>query len=154
MKLVTFTRFFFTTALVSAAAYGLDAKPAMCDELAPTVYDVSGDGLHVTYATATADGTPRLTFVGPFGELDFSGPEIRTVAYGDVGTLVSVTIQRTIDTGSTSFTLVIPPVLMQGSEAPIEIVGISTHHRFSVFRRFNQGQIDSYAPVTLTGTAR
>lgn len=119
----------------------------------PTLYDVSGEGLHITYATGAADGVPHLHLSDSDGERDFSGPEIRTVASGDVGTLVSVTIVRTIDSGSTSLTLVVPPVVLEDAAAPVTLVGVTTHHRFSVVPMFNRGQIDSYSTIPLSGTA-
>jgi hypothetical protein len=67
-----------------------------------------------------------------------------------------VTIRRTIDTGSTSFTLVVPRVRLAAgqTESDVEVVGITTRHRFSVVHRFNLGQLDEYGEVTLKGTAR
>jgi hypothetical protein len=120
-----------------------------------SVFDVSGDGLHVTYTTAGSD-EPHFTFVGPTRTLSFTGPEIRTLHSPDVGTLVSVTIRRTVDSGSTSFTLVIPPVVLDSPEATarVEAIGITTVHRFSVSPRFRLGQLASYSEVTLSGTAR
>jgi len=120
-----------------------------------TVFDVSGDGLHVTYTTAGSD-EPHLTFVSPTRTLSFTGPEIRTLQSPDVGTLVSVTIRRTVDSGSTSFTLVIPPVVLGSPDATarVEVLGLTTVHRFSVVPRFRLGQLASYSQVTLSGTAR
>jgi hypothetical protein len=121
-----------------------------------TAFDVSGDGLHVTYTTAGPDGQPHLTFASTSRNLSFAGDQIRTVASPDVGTLVSVTIWRTVDSGAASFTLVVPRVILAApdGEAHVELVGITTMHRFSVVRRFNRGQLDGYSQVTLTGTAK
>jgi hypothetical protein len=157
MTHAAFTRFVPLAAFVCAAAVGLQPKRASGDERAASVYDVSGDGIHVTYATGAADGMPHMTYSGPLGDREFSGSEIRTVAAGDMGTLVSVTLHLTVDTGSTTFTLVIPPVILDGGAdgaVPLEAMGITTHHRFSVVPRFNLGQIATFAPATLTGTAR
>ncbi len=145
-----------------AAAAGITALLALRsasareDGTPPTVYDVTGSGLHVTYSTGAGDGKPHLTFVGPRGTVEFSGDEIRTVQTPDLGTLVSVTTMRTIDSGSTTFTLVVPPVVLEPpeTEASIEILGITTAHRFTVVRRFNRGQRACYSQVVLSGTAR
>lgn len=121
-----------------------------------TTFDVSSDGLHVTYTSAGPDGQPHLTLVSAARDLSFTGDQIRTAVSPDLGTLVSVTIWRTVDAGSTSFTLIVPPVILASpdAEASVELVGITTVHRFSVVRRFNRGQRDSYSQVTLTGKAR
>jgi hypothetical protein len=121
-----------------------------------TAFDVSSEGLHVTYTTAGTDGQPHLTFVSAAWNLSFAGDQIRTVPSTDVGTLVSVTIRRTVDSGATSFTLIVPRVILAApdGEANVELVGITTTHRFSVVRRFNRGQLDGYSEVRLTGTAR
>lgn len=137
-------------AVTSAAAPTTTGTAVMA-----TSYDVSSsDGVHVVYTAAAAE--PRLTYETSGQTQSFHGGEIRTVAAGDVGTLVSVTIRRTIDTGSTSFTLIVPRVrLGEGqTEGDVEVVGITTRHRFSVVPRFNQGQLDEYGEVTLKGTAR
>jgi hypothetical protein len=88
--------------------------------------------------------------------LSFAGEQIRTVAAPDLGTVVSVTIWRTVDSGATSFTLIVPRVILAAAdaEARVELVGITTRHRFSIVRSFNRGQLDGYSEVTLTGTAR
>jgi hypothetical protein len=119
-------------------------------------FDVSSEGLHVTYTTAGPDGQPHLTFVSAAYNLSFSGDQVRTVAAPDLGTLVSVTIRRTVDSGSTSFTLIVPRVVLAApdGEARVELIGITTMHRFSVVRSFNRGQLEGYSEVTLRGTVR
>ena len=139
-----------------ASGVGGRVSPSPGETATPTTFDVSSEGLHVTYTTAGPDGQPHLTFVSATRNLSFVGDQIRTVVAPDLGTLVSVTIWRTIDTGSTSFTLIVPRVILAAPdvEASVEMVGITTRHRFGVVRRFNRGQLDSSSQVTLTGTAR
>ncbi len=77
----------------------------------------------------------------------------------DIGTLVSVTIIRTVDTGSTSFTVLLPRVniVQQGpvSSAPVWTRGIRTAHAgpFSPPFPFGHGEQDFYTVIELTGTA-
>ena len=79
--------------------------------------------------------------------------EIRA-ATSEIGTLVTVTIRRTVDSGSTSFTLLVPTVnLEQTNQAAINTVGITTIHRFSLIPNFNRGQTEFYTVTELTGTA-
>jgi hypothetical protein len=70
--------------------------------------------------------------------------------------LVSVTIVNTIDTGSTTFSLLIPKVNLDRTthEASIKTEGIVTRHKFSVIPRFNTGQTEDYQFLILTGTAK
>ena len=86
----------------------------------------------------------------------FKCDEIRVIKETDLGILVSVAIRMTVDTGSTSFTVVIPRIKeTDGQSAPINIitVGITTVRRFSVVPALLIGQIDNYTTVALSGTA-
>jgi hypothetical protein len=143
-------------ALALAALPSTEPRTALAATTPASVFDLSGDGLHVTYTSTGPDGQPHLRFTSPTLTLGFTGTEIRTVAAPDLGTLVSVTIRRTVDSGSTSFTLVVPPVVLDSPDAtaPVQVLGITTVHPFSVVRRFRLGQLAAYSEVTLTGTAR
>jgi hypothetical protein len=140
------------SAIVLASVANAGPAAALAPTRTPSTYDVSSGAVHVVYTTAGAGGQPQLTYESSDRALSFRGDEIRTVT-GDMGTLVSVTIRMTIDTGSTSFTLVVPRVrLGEGqTEGEIETVGITTRHRFSVVPRFNEGQVDEYGELTLWG---
>jgi hypothetical protein len=84
--------------------------------------------------------------------LQFSGSNIRQVD-SDVGALVSVTIVESIDTGSTTFSLLIPRVtLWNGQPAHIRTVGVTTLHRLTVDTPAH-GQLDTYYLHHLSGTA-
>jgi hypothetical protein len=127
--------------------------------VAPNLYDLSGrlpggHTLHVTYSTRGFDGKPHLSYQDGTQGLSFSGDQIRVVE-ADIGMLVSVTIRMTVDTGSTSFSVLIPRVNLPagpGQSAPIASDGITTVHRFSVLPM--HGQLDLYSVVKLSGTAR
>lgn len=119
----------------------------------PTLYQRQGSHLHVTYATTGVDGKPHVTYQDASRTLSFVGDEVRTLS-SEIGDLVSVSIHRTVDTGSTSFTLLVPHVnLGQATSAPIKTERITTIHRFSVVSARNQGQTELYSVVALTGTA-
>ena len=117
----------------------------------PNHYQVSGKHLHVSYATTGIDGKPKFTYQDLHQTLSFSGEEIRSVQT-DVGTSVSVTIRLTVDTGGTTFTLLIPRVSIPGEQSvPIQTIGITTVHKFSVIPII--GQRDLYHTTHLTGNA-
>jgi hypothetical protein len=66
-----------------------------------------------------------------------------------------VTIQMTVDSGSTTFTLLVPRVNLNALNDSVQITteGITTHHRFSVIPAAMHGQLDTYSVQALTGTA-
>jgi len=76
----------------------------------------------VDYETTSFIGQPVLNLTqGPGPIRHFSGSQIRT-ANTEIGTLVSVTTHMTIDTGSTSFSILIPA---------ISLTSISNHQKFA-----------------------
>lgn len=120
----------------------------------PNLYNVSGGGIHVVYSTSGIDGKPHLSYHDAFRSLSFTGDQIRTVPVSDLGTIVSVTTFMTVDTGSTTFSLLLPAVNLGTSlSVPISTDGITTAHRFSVIPAFSHGQREFYTVTPMTGTA-
>jgi hypothetical protein len=118
-----------------------------------TLYELSGKHLHITYSTKGPDGKPHFTYQDLHQTLQLSGDEIRG-ANTEIGTLISVTIRLTVDTGGTSFSVLLPRVTIPGEQSvPIRTDGITTLHKFSVVPM--TGQRDFYTVTPLTGsTAR
>jgi hypothetical protein len=84
----------------------------------------SSDGnTKVDYETSSFIGQPTLNLTqGPGGPIrHFTGSQIRT-RNSEIGTLITVTTQMTIDTGSTSFSVLIPA---------ISLAAISDHKTFA-----------------------
>ena len=109
--------------------------------------------LHVVYSTTSITGQPHLQYNDAIQTLAFTGDQIRTTE-SPIGTLVTVTTRRTVDTGSTTFTLVIPQInLGKSMSAHINTFGITTIHRFSVVTPLNLGQTELYTVTELLGTA-
>jgi hypothetical protein len=74
----------------------------------------SSDGTtQVEYETASFIGQPSLNLTQPPGHpiRHFSGAQIRTL-HTEIGTWVSVTTQMTVDTGSTSFSVLLPAITL------------------------------------------
>jgi hypothetical protein len=133
----------------AAAAPGITAAALRT----PNLYQVSGHHLHVTYSTSGFDGRPHFTYQDATQVLSFTGDQIRT-DQTEIGTLVSVTIHLTVDSGSTTFTLLVPRVnLGPSNQAPIATEGITTLNRFSLVPVLDLGQTQRYSVVALTGTA-
>jgi hypothetical protein len=121
--------------------------------LSPNLYLLQGHQLHITYSTTGFDGNPHFTYQDARHTLNFVGKEIRTLDT-EIGTLVSVTIVQTVDTGSTTFTLLVPKINLGSSKkASVKTEGITTIHRFSIIPIFNQGQTEIYSVIPLSGSA-
>ncbi|HEV3042197.1 MAG TPA: hypothetical protein VHA33_30840 [Candidatus Angelobacter sp.] len=120
----------------------------------PNLFRLHGHNLQVTYSTSGFDGIPHLQYHDAFQTLHFSGDQIRTQPT-EIGTLVTVTIRMTVDSGSTAFTLLVPNVNLEEETNMVDITtfGITTIRRFSIVPEFNEGQLDSYAVTELRGTA-
>ena len=126
---------------------------------APNQYHLHGGGITVSYypeGFGPIPATGPITFIyqDTHVALSFPASEVRTVAVEDLGTLVSVTLKRTVDVGSTSFSLLIPRVNVVPRGAPVAITteGITTVHR-TPFLPPGHAQLDTYTVTRLTGTA-
>jgi hypothetical protein len=119
----------------------------------PNLYSLSGSHVHLSYATTGIDGKPHLTYQDSTRSLSFSGDEIQSVDTW-AGTLVSVTIVKTVDTGSTSFSFFLPSVnidpIVLGAPWPVHTEGITTIHRIGLL---NRGQLNAFTVVALHGSA-
>ncbi|MBD2518028.1 hypothetical protein H6G93_24210 [Nostoc sp. FACHB-973] len=121
----------------------------------PTSYQLENkqQQLKVNYSTTSFTGEPRLQYQKGRQILQFAGKEIRTQDT-EIGTLVTVTIYRTVDNGSTTFSLLIPAVnIGVSNKADIVTKGITTVNRFSTIPLFNEGQTQTYTVTPLSGTA-
>jgi hypothetical protein len=122
--------------------------------ITPNIYNLQSAQLSVKYSTGTLGSLKSFEYQDAFQTFIFKDNEIRSVST-EIGTLVTVTIRRTIDTGSTSFTLLVPTINLPelNKEVQITTQGITTIHRFSIIPRLNQGQTELYSVTQLTGVA-
>jgi hypothetical protein len=119
----------------------------------PTLYELSGNGIHVTYATSSLQGQPQFNYHDAFQARNFTGNQIQT-ADTILGRLVTVFLVQTVDSGSTTFTLLVPSVNLPPSKvANITTEGITTLHKFAIVKP-PQGQTELYTVHKLHGTAR
>jgi hypothetical protein len=133
----------------------------MAQFVTPNLWTLSGGVTHIRYSTEPIifGGTHFSIQEGSGPTRTFSGNDIRRVEVPDIGTLISVTLERAIDTGSTTFTLLLPRVNLvpQGaiSSAPVSTIAITTRHDgpFTPPFPFGHGQQDFYQVIDLTGTA-
>ena len=100
--------------------------PAL-QNVAPNQWDVAGGSIRVRYSTVALVGPaggPHRLYQDGFRNLKFSGDQIRVSNVADLGSIVSVTLQLTVDAGSTTFSLLLPQtnIVQQG---PVSSVPIS-----------------------------
>ena len=79
----------------------------------PNRYVMQGGTTKVDYETSSFIGQPVLNLTQGTGPTrHFTGSQIRTLNT-EIGTLVTVTTHMTIDTGSTSFSVLIPAISLK-----------------------------------------
>jgi hypothetical protein len=126
----------------------------------PNQYHVHGGGISVAYypdgfgPILEGRGPLHLVYQDAFRSLAFYGDEVRTVGVSDLGTVVSVTIVQTVDTGYTSFSLLVPDVDLPTDQSSvfIQTEGITTVHRIFV-AAIGHPQSETYTVTSLNGTA-
>ncbi|PXW91165.1 hypothetical protein C8R34_10174 [Nitrosomonas sp. Nm84] len=143
--LILITSFFLAT---TSLALAVSLTPQ-----SPNLYILQGNDLRITYSTTSFDGKPQLNYDDGITTKSFRGDEIRKVGT-ELGTLVSVTIRTTVNSGSTTFTILIPQINLDSTmEANIKTESIITRHKAITPSSLNYGQLDSYKLVVLSGTA-
>jgi hypothetical protein len=115
--------------------------------LEPTLFELTGDGVQITYSTRSFEGPPQFRY----NDRTFTGGEIRTQV-SELGMEVSVTLQiRLVDVGGTVLTLLLPEVILgETTEQSFQTLAILTN-RAEVVR---PGAQLSYTVLRLQGTAR
>jgi hypothetical protein len=132
--------------------------------VAPNLWNLSGGEIHVRYWTFTlgpirqGDEPPHFTYHDSYRTLSFHGNEIRSVNVPDLGTLVTVTLVLTVDTGSTTFTVLLPRVNIvsdgPSTSVPVSTEGVRTVHAGPLGLAFAHGQEEFYPLMSLTGDSR
>jgi len=98
----------------------------MATKKAPNLYELSGEGIAVTYSTTSIDGKPRFTVKKGRQTLSFSGDEITSLGT-NIGTLVSIVITKTVDKGFTSLSVLLPAIqLTDSKKQSFRTIGITT----------------------------
>jgi hypothetical protein len=120
----------------------------------PNQYQLTGDGLQITYTPGNDNGQPQLDYQGSHGNLTFTANDIRSEETMP-GTLITVFLVRTVDTGSVTLTLLLPGVNLAGTtEQPIQTIAIETQNLFSILDRNKARQTQTYQVYNLQGTAQ
>lgn len=122
----------------------------------PDSYHFFGDGISVSFLPVGAGGVAHFTYHDSQRTLQFTGDQIRKVQVSDLGTVISVTLVMTVDSGSTTFSLLLPAINLpnqRGASVGISTEGITTVHRLSIVPGLNYGQRELYKVTQLRGTA-
>ena len=120
----------------------------------PNQYQLTSDGLQITYTSSNDNGQLELGYQGSHGNLTFTANDIRSEETM-LGTLLTVFLVRTVDTGSVTLTLLLPGVNLAGTtEQPIQTIAIETQNLFSILDRNKARQTQAYQVYNLQGTAR
>ena len=118
----------------------------------PTLWELAGEHISVTYSTTSISGQPNLTYFGPQGRFAYSTDEINATDT-ELGTEVTVTLPGFTDEDQTAFTVLLPPVRSDDhSPIAIETLGITTLKRSSIAGP-PPGQDYSYTVTPLSGEA-
>jgi hypothetical protein len=115
--------------------YSTELEKVMADSLRYDFQPAPGvRGPSIKYSTSSLQGGPTFDYQDPFTHKTFSGDQIKIVESKDFGTAVSVTLMLTPDRGSTTLTLMLPTVVFDAQNHPIDIgaLSITTMHDFSI----------------------
>lgn len=134
--------------------------PPSPELVSPNQYHLTGGGLTISYypdgyGPIGPSGATQLVYQDGHDSLTFVTGQVRILDVADLGTLLSVTIQKSVDVGSTTFTLLLPSVQLpasSGSSAPITTQGITATHRI-LAGAIGHAQRETYVVTPLSGTA-
>jgi hypothetical protein len=123
----------------------------MPPQTTPNHYELSGEGLSVTYSTTSIDGKPRFTFKKGQKTLSFAGKQIASIEAG-IGTLVSVVIANVPDKGTRTFSVLLPAIRLATRKQAFRAIGIITVAKTTIGGP-PPGVQQTYTTVVLRGSA-
>ena len=120
----------------------------------PNKYVLTGGGITITYLTSWFRDQPWLTYKDAHQNLNFSGNNEIRVIDTELGRIATVTISKTIDTMSTSFSVLLPQVNLSDmrSQEAFGAVGIRAVNKTELVLPAT-GARETYQTVTLEGQA-
>ncbi len=119
----------------------------------PNHFELTGDGIALTYDSAAIDGLPRLNLQREGKTTNYAGEEIH-VNRATFGTVVSVTTEVAYDALVRTLNVILPAVNIRDESAPVETLALISERRMSIGGdRLLDGQITFVSSTQLTGTA-
>jgi hypothetical protein len=118
------------------------------------LFELSGDGIQVSFSSTSILGGPILSYRDPQRSLSFQGNDIRSQET-ELGELITVTLETIPDLRTVTFTLILPivTVMRQSSGTYIRVPGVTTTNPTTIAGP-PPGPQKLYAVVTLQGTAQ
>jgi len=116
----------------------------------PNLYKLHDGAVNITYSTVP--GKAYFLYEGPQQQtIESSGDQVRVVNDPDLGTVVSISLQAS-DSGSTTFVLIVPRVVLTGDQSvSVKTMALIASRKPSSSSA--RGQLDTYSTRTLSGTA-
>ena len=126
----------------------------------PNQYHLQGGGISVSYypdgfgPPVLDRGSLIFVYQDAHRSQSFFSDQVRTVKVDDLGMVVSVTLVESVDTGGTTFSLLVPDVQLPDQQTSVFIrtKGITTVHRVFV-ALIGHPQSETYTVTALDGTA-
>lgn len=138
----------------------MSAPTAAASVKSPNQYQLSGEGISVAYfpdgfgpVLAGPDGPVCMTYQDSAHKLAFRRAEINEVDVPDMGTVLSVVLDRSVDLGDTTFSLLLPSIELPdqlGASTRVEALGVTTAHRTFLA---GKAQRETYMVAQLYGEA-
>jgi hypothetical protein len=125
------------------------------DQVKPNLYELSGGGVEVTYATSGVGGEPSLTYkAGEEDEVSFTGDRI-AVAQTRLGLEATVVLIEITRAGRhDELTLVVPEVMLADRHAQEPITALAVRTTNFVVELGRTGPRQAYDVTALEGTAK
>jgi hypothetical protein len=120
----------------------------------PNQFELRGTGVTISYSVTSITGKPQLRFKKGRQTLNFSGDEIG-VFDTTIGSLITVTIAKTVDQGFTTFSFLLPSIQLSSPSAKqsFRTIGITTVHKTTIAGP-PKGVQQAYKFVQLRSTAQ
>ena len=119
----------------------------------PTLYELQGRGVHVTYSTISVTGEPQLTYATPIQTTTFRGADVREERT-ELGLLVTVTTAFRPDVNFVTFSALIPDINLQTGPENFSTVGFITNHSTPLIAPANlKGPVQTYQTLRMHGKA-
>jgi hypothetical protein len=124
----------------------------MAQTIVPNQYDLLGQGVTISYSTSNIVGQAQLSLKLGRQSLNFTGNEITVLDTG-IGSLITVTTAKTVDSGFTTFSFLLPAISLATAKQTFQTIGLTTVHKTTISGPVT-GPLETYKSVALKGTAR
>jgi len=116
-------------------------------------YELTGQNIQLTYSLNTSTAKPELVYQGSAGTLTFTGNDIGSQE-SELGAELTVILKKTIDTGSTTLTMILPGLEMgRKSSQSFTALAVETNHLLGI-QLLEKGVHELYHLHELQGVAR